>query len=220
MHLSIEAQCDLHKKEKENFENGSSLNMNFDFKVTLCGFCTSIHRRVNVTLLLIWFVSSLHTLIPVIVIITVAIMSQGTQDAMPVLHKLAGVEILIWMFIFCLAIIFNICTTLAIYKKLCNLQLRSRTVCNSRLINVSPTIKKKQEAFVTLFLLLLASLFCRLPFPIIGIVGFTSAAKVISHFLSTHLTYFFRTPIAYFWEPPDHFHVANVMDLTWEKFIK
>ena len=39
-------------------------------------------------------------------------------------------------------------------------------------------MKKKQELFVTLSLLLLASIFCRLPFPVIGIVGFTSASKI------------------------------------------
>ncbi len=136
------------------------------------------YKRVNISLIFIWFVSSLHVTIPLVIILGIYIVSKGKGDAMPVLHRLAGVEILMWMLIFTGAIVFNICTTLVIYKKLCNLQLRSRTVCNSRLINVPPTIKKKQEAFVTLFLLLLASIFCRLPFPIIGIIGYSAASKI------------------------------------------
>ncbi len=136
------------------------------------------HKRVKVSLIFIWSLSSLHVVIPLTIIFGIAVVSKGKQDAMAVLHGLANVEILVWMVIFASAILMNICITLIIYKKLCNLQLRSRTVCNSRLISVPATIKKKQEAFVTLFLLLLASIFCRLPFPIIGIIGYTSSTQI------------------------------------------
>ncbi len=136
------------------------------------------NRRVTISLIFLWLVSSLHVLIPFGIIVVLSVISNGKQDPMPILHKLAAIEILVWMIIFALTILFNIITTLVIYRKLVRLQLRSRTVCNSRLIKVPPNVKKKQEIFVTLSFLLLASIFCRLPFPIIGIIGFTSASKI------------------------------------------
>ncbi len=136
------------------------------------------NRRVTISLIFLWLVSSLHVLIPFGIIVVLSVISNGQQDPMPILHKLAAIEILVWMIIFAFTISFNIITTLVIYRKLVRLQLRSRTVCNSRLIKVPPNVKKKQEIFVTLSFLLLASIFCRLPFPIIGIIGFTSASKI------------------------------------------
>ncbi len=136
------------------------------------------NRRVTISLIFVWLISSLHIIIPLGIIVAMSVISFGKQDPMPVLHKLASVEILVWMVIFAIAIFFNICTSLVIYRKLCILQMTTRTVCNSRLIKVPSPVKKKQETFVTLSFLLLASIFCRLPFPIIGIIGFTSASKI------------------------------------------
>ncbi len=136
------------------------------------------HRRVTCILVCVWLISALHTIIPLLIICTVSMISQGRVDPMPVLHRLASVEILIWMLVFAAVIIFNICTLLVIYKKLCTLQLSNRTVCTSSLIKMPPSIRKKRETFVTLTCLLLASIFCRLPFPIIGIIGYSHATKI------------------------------------------
>ncbi len=93
-------------------------------------------RRVTISMIVVWMISSLHVTIPLGIIIGLSVVPYGNKDPMPVLHKLATVEILVWMIIFAFAIFFNIFTTLVIYRKLCRLQLRSRTVCNSRLMKV------------------------------------------------------------------------------------
>ncbi len=136
------------------------------------------NRRVTISLITVWLISSLHIVIPLGIIFGLSLISNGKRDPMPILHDVAAIEILIWMILFATTIFFNICTSLVIYRKLVSLQIRTRTVCNSRLIKVPSTVKKKQETFITLSFLLLASIFCRLPFPVIGIIGFTSASRI------------------------------------------
>ncbi len=58
-----------------------------------------------------------------------------------------------------------------IYYRLERLRRKHRALNKSRFSHDSANIMKKQHAFVTVFLLLLASIFCRLPFPLANIVG-------------------------------------------------
>ncbi len=98
---------------------------------------------------------------------------------MPVLHKMASVEILIWMIFFTLLIMFNIGIIISIYIRLQTLLTRSRSVGGRQYSQVPSSMRSKHDIFVTIYLLLLASIFCRLPFPITGIIGFVAPAELI-----------------------------------------
>ena len=90
-------------------------------------------------------------------------------DPMPLLHQVAIVEMHIWMVVFILSILYNIFVNMLIYYRLEHLRRKHRSP--RYITHDSANIHHKQHAFVTVFLLLLASIFCRLPFPLANIVG-------------------------------------------------
>ena len=75
----------------------------------------------------------------------------------------------VWMVVFAASTIFNIVLNMFVHQKIRTLKLRrrhTRGAPNPESLN----IRMKQEAFVTVSLLLVASFFCRLPFPLVGII--------------------------------------------------
>ena len=93
------------------------------------------------------------------------------MDPMPLLHQVAWIEMHVWMIVFIVSILYNIFVNMLIYYRLERLRRKHRAFNKSRLSRDSANIVNKQHAFVTVFLLLLASIFCRLPFPLANIVG-------------------------------------------------
>ncbi len=116
-------------------------------------------RIVTWSIVLTWIISSLHLIIPLVIIFTLAVISHGERDPMPILHQVASTEIVVWLFIFILSIASNIFFTILVYRKLSMLQLHNRAVSTQS--KLPSSIKSKQEIFLTLTLLLLASIFCR-----------------------------------------------------------
>ncbi len=127
-------------------------------------------KRVSATLIYIWLISSLQIILPFLVIIALNMFSEEV-DPMPLLHQVASVEMHIWMVVFIVSILYNIFVNMLVYYRLEHLRRNHRSFNNSRFSHDSANIIKKQHAFVTVFLLLLASIFCRLPFPLANIVG-------------------------------------------------
>ncbi len=127
-------------------------------------------KKVSATLIYIWLISSLQILLPFLVIVALSMYSNEV-DPMPILHQVAYVEMHIWMVIFIISILYNIFVNMLIYYRLEQLRRKHRAFNKSRFSHDSANIMKKQHAFVTVFLLLLASIFCRLPFPLANIVG-------------------------------------------------
>ncbi len=127
-------------------------------------------KKVSATLIYIWLISSLQIILPLLVVIVLSMQSKE-MDPMPLLHQVAHVEMHIWMAVFIVSILYNIFVNMLIYYRLERLRKKHGGFNRSRQSHDSANIMKKQHAFVTVFLLLLASIFCRLPFPLANIIG-------------------------------------------------
>ncbi len=157
-------------------------------------------RLVSATLAYIWLISSLQIILPMLVIIALSIYMYSKQDIdpMPLLHRIARVETHVWMSIFMASIIYNISTNITVYVKLRRLLRKHRSRCHD-----NSTIMKKQHSFLTVSLLLLASIFCRLPLPLASMIGVFVIKAEHSEVLHTALALvlflnFLVDPIIYF----------------------
>ncbi len=128
-------------------------------------------KKVSATLIYIWLISSLQIILPFLVNVALSMYSNEV-DPVPLLEQVSVVEMHIWMVVFIFSILYNIFVNLLIYYRLEHLRRKHST---SRYSHDSSNIVKKQHAFVTVLLLLLASIFCRLPFPLANIVGLSIA---------------------------------------------
>ena len=125
-------------------------------------------KMVRAALLVVWLFSSLQVIVPVVVLLWLSALSDKVA-AKRALYDVSRVEMLIWMIIFAFTSILNIILDAVVYRKIKKLKLKRR---NHRIPNQDTmNIQMKQEAFITVTLLLLACIFCRLPFPLFSIVG-------------------------------------------------
>ena len=125
-------------------------------------------RKVTVVILIIWCLSSLQLFIPLIIVVFLHA-HFNPRDAMDALFAVSKIELHIWMAFFVVTIFFNTALDLVAYMKIQELKLKSQNSLRGSTCPVN--IQQKQQAFITLTLLLVASIFCRLPFPVVGIVG-------------------------------------------------
>ena len=125
-------------------------------------------RNVNVALLVVWLFSSLQVIIPLVVLLLLNCLSDK-QEAIRWLVVVSKVEMQVWMAFYALSSVFNIVLNLIVYRRIRKLKLKRRGshMSNPEMAN----IRMKQDAFITVTLLLLACFLCRLPFPLMGIVG-------------------------------------------------
>ena len=148
---------------------------------------TVTQKKVKASLIVIWCVSSFQLLVPVIMFSVLSTLDNKIQ-AYNILYKMSYIEMHVWMGFFALTIFANMLVNGITYCKIKQLKhqcenIRSRT---DRL-----TISSKQEAQITLMLLLFASSMCRLPFPIMAIISLNidfdttgaSAVKLIDSFI-------------------------------------
>ena len=84
------------------------------------------------------------------------------------LYFYSKIEIHVWMGFFVITIFLNITLNVLVYLKIKQLRKMRRSTCNNM---DTLNLKMKHQAFVTLSLILLAAIFCRLPFPVMAIVG-------------------------------------------------
>ena len=120
-------------------------------------------RVVKASLIAIWGISSLQLLIPVITFSTL-LTFKNKNKAYAKLFTSSYVEIHIWMGLFAFIIFVNIILNAVTYFRIKRLNQRSTNMDQMN-------INRKKEAFITLTLLLFASIFCRLPFPVMGTIG-------------------------------------------------
>ncbi len=153
-------------------------------------------RMVTMSMILIWSLSSLQILIPMAILMIL----YGISDkhaAMRALYAISRIEIQIWMSIFAVSVIINIIIDVIIYKKIRQLKLKRRynPISNNP---ESLNIRMKHEAFVTVSLLVVASIFCRLPFPLTGIISINVQARILNAGIVMLLYLnFFVDPIIY-----------------------
>ena len=153
-------------------------------------------RRVTTSLVIVWGLSSLQILVPMTVIMILYSVRDKTA-AMAALYTISKIEIQIWMAIFMFSNILNIALDVIIYKKIRQLKMKRRFNQMNKSAE-SLNIRTKQEAFHTVALLLIASLFCRLPFPLAGLISLNLSSAVLNAGI-VFLLYlnFFVDPIIY-----------------------
>ena len=154
-------------------------------------------RMVTVSLVIIWLLAAFQMLIPLVISITL----YGHTNNEVFNAKLAiisNVEMQVWMSLFAMSLIFNILLNIIIYQKIRQLKLKRRH-SHSPGNPESMNIRMKQEVFLTVVLLLITSIFCRLPFPLVGIFGMNFPSRLIDAgiILLLYLN-FFVDPIIYF----------------------
>ena len=161
-------------------------------------------KIMRLSLVLVWGLSSLQVIIPSVVLLGLAAFSDKTAAKVG-LYYVSRVEMQIWMAIFAVTTLFNIILDIIIYRKIKVLKLKhmKHPGTNQQTMN----IKMKQEAFITVTLLLTASLFCRLPFPLFSIVGLelATSGKIIAatgYLINSIIVFllflnFFADPIVY-----------------------
>lgn len=156
------------------------------------------NNRILFSLVFVWTFSSLQLLVPVTILVVLYIL-QDSNLTTATLYSVSKIEMQIWMGIFIFSTVLNIFLNLFIYRKIRHLKLKRRM--NSHSSNMeSVNIRTKQAAFVTVSLLLLASVFCRLPFPLTAIISLSySDSKPLLNASVLLLLYlnFFADPIIY-----------------------
>ena len=152
--------------------------------------------RITVLLVIVWSLSSLQILIPRAVIL-VLYFSHNQTAAMDALYTISAIEIQVWMAIFIFSNVLNIVVNTRVYRKIHQLKLKRRRSHTMKSAE-STNIRTKQEAFITVALLLVASLFCRLPFPLTGLISINLNSPTLNASI-VFLLYlnFFVDPIIY-----------------------
>ena len=125
-------------------------------------------RAVNGSLIGIWSISSLQLAIPIITF-SVALSSDSNARAYQFLMSSSYYETHVWMGLYTFTILLNIMLNAVTYLTI--KQLKKRRENEGGNMDRS-SIAIKQEAFITVTLLLCASIFCRLPFPVMGIASY------------------------------------------------
>lgn len=131
--------------------------------------------KVTGMLLIAWALSSLQVFIPLLVVVLLYSVIDRSS-AMEALYAISSVEIQIWMAAFILCNLISLTLDICIYRKLRSLKRKRRL---SYVGADSLNIRNKHEAFVTVVTLLIASLLCRLPFPLTGLVSFSLRSPVL-----------------------------------------
>lgn len=153
-------------------------------------------RMLTVSLVIIWLLSALQMLVPLTV--SLALWSDpDDQVFFEKLNEVSSIEMQVWMSFFAITLFANIILNIIIYQKIRHLKLKRRS--HSPNNPESTNIRMKQKAFVTVVLLLATSIFCRLPFPLAGIIGINFPSHLIDAgiVLLLYLN-FFVDPIIYF----------------------
>ena len=153
-------------------------------------------HMVTISLVIIWSLSLLQILIPLAILLIL----YGLEDkdaAMNALYSISKIEIQVWMVIFAASAIMNIVVDFIIYRKIRQLKLKRRYSPASNNPE-SLNIRMKHEAFVTVSLLVVASTFCRLPFPLAGLIGINVQERILNAGIVMLLYLnFFVDPIIY-----------------------
>ena len=165
-------------------------------------------RTIRILLIVVWFISSLQMIVPLVVLV-VLYYNDNKSMATRMLFVVSKIEMQVWMVVFLTSSLFNVLLDVLIYRRIRYLKHRRRS---ARMSNYeSQNIRMKQEAFITVTLLLLASIFCRLPFPLMGsiyqniYIQLSLETRELIHGILVLLLYinFFVDPIIYIFRMKD-----------------
>ena len=136
-----------------------------------------MRKYFHYVLVVVWLFSSLQIVFPAIVLVCLS--SQPMQEAFTQLIHISKVEMVVWMLVYmlstCVAIVFNT----IVYFKL--RQLKCVQSANQGSRTASGNTRIKNEAFITISCLCVASIFCRLPLPLVGMLLITIIERSYGH---------------------------------------
>ena len=128
-----------------------------------------MNKLVNYILLAIWLIASLQIMFPIMVLICLSHLP--IQVAFSQLILISKVEMVVWMVIYTASTILCIVLNTKIFLKLRNLRQPCAFIQQS--IMMGANTRAKNEAFITIACLCVASIFCRLPLPLVGMLLIT-----------------------------------------------
>ena len=120
-----------------------------------------VQKLENVTyvLTMVWLLASLQIIVPCCVLASLS--SLPVQQAFTKLIIISKIEMVVWMVVYTLSTCLSISLNILVYFELNRLRHNQNSAmgANSR---------AKNEAFITIFYLSVASIFCRLPLPLVS----------------------------------------------------
>lgn len=114
----------------------------------------------------VWVFSTLQVLVPSLVLLILGL-AVDKSVAVEKLYLISTIEMEIWMVIFLVTTFISIILNSLIYQKIRQLKWKRRLSMTSQ---ESANIRMKQEAFLTISLLLVSAVLLRMPFPIVSII--------------------------------------------------
>jgi len=146
-------------------------------------------RKVTICLILIWLIGTFQMIIPFTLCLN--IWGRNEYSAFRTqLHIISDIEMQVWMSLFMLSLVFNIALNIVIYLKIRKIKMERKLSSNQNPDSLN--VRMKQEAFITILVLLCASVFFRLPFPLIGMIGIQVKSGIVdaSIILLLYLNFF------------------------------
>jgi hypothetical protein len=151
------------------------------------------HRNVTAVLGAVWLLASLQIIVPCCVLASLS--SLPIQQAFLHLIVISKIEMVVWMVVYTLSTMLSILLNILVYfelKRLKNQRTRRASSSHDTRTPSTPTARQgsrrdgansraKNEAFITVFYLSVASIVCRLPLPLVGMLLITIIENVYGY---------------------------------------
>ena len=125
----------------------------------------SSQKWVTGILCSVWLLSSLQIILPSLVLLVLGC-TADRGVAFDRLYIISNLEMQVWMVIFIMTTIVSITLNFLIYRKIRELKWKRRMSLTSQ---ETLNIRMKQEAFITITMLLVTAILLRFPFPVVSI---------------------------------------------------
>ena len=129
----------------------------------------SMKKHIRGVLLGVWLFASLQIVFPAVVLTCLS--WQPIHEAVKKLLFISKIEMIGWMLVYFSSTCLSIVLSIIVYFKL--RQLRRKQSVKQTPGTSGANTRTKNEAFITIFCLCVASIFCRLPLPLVGMLLIT-----------------------------------------------
>ena len=186
-------------------------------------------RNVTIILLVIWGLASLQIFIPVIVLSSLS--GLPMREAFGHLVNISKVEMTAWLLVYITSTCISITLNILVYAELRRLRQKqergvqesTQALSGGSSSSAGANMRAKNEALITILCLSLASIFCRLPLPLVGMMLITFIEQKFGRLVRSWILVivvmllylvFFVEPVIYMCRMPD------VRKLLKDKFTK
>ena len=129
-------------------------------------------RAVNIAIGLVWIISTLQLLVPILILLMFNIRYVYDQETIRFLTNMSTIETLVWMGVFVIVALISTVLHISIYCKIRQLKRRSTQSHDS------DNMRMKQRAFVTMAILLCTGLLIRIPFLCMSVAALTTTLLI------------------------------------------